>query len=323
MENLPWTEKYKPVSLDDIYGNEEIVKRFKLYVEKKNLSHMILVGETGIGKTSSIRCLTENIIDKELYNEAVLELNASEDRGINTVRTKIKMFAQKKIFLKKSPYKIIVLDEADSMTPGAQQALRRIIEKYSHNTRFIFICNDVTQIIEPIQSRCSIFKLNVIQKSEIKKILEKICKKENIEYSNDSINTLILTANGDVRKAINNLQSSYSGFKNITSKNIIKICDFPEPMLLNSIIEYVKKNNFIESINLINKILAMGFSNIDIVNTLLQIIKFYPFKNEKIKLLLIKELGITNIRLINGIDSELQLFGMISRMCYTYKKNNI
>jgi replication factor C subunit 2/4 len=321
MNSIPWTEKYKPEKLEEIYGNKKVVNRFQSYVKNKNLSHLILVGETGIGKTSCIRCLTKELIDKDLYNDAVLELNASEDRGINTVRTKIKMFAQKKIFLKKSPFKIIVLDESDSMTDGAQQALRRIIEKYTHNTRFIFICNDVTQIIEPIQSRCAIFKMGIINDKEIKEILTKICNLEKILYDDEGLETLLLTSPGDIRKAINNLQSAYSGYKIINSDNILKICDIPEPKILNSIIKYITKNKFVESMNLINNISSMGFSNTDIVNTLLQIIKKYPFKSEKNRLLLIKELGITNIRLINGVDSKLQLFGMLVRMCNIYKKN--
>lgn len=321
MNSIPWTEKYKPEKLEEIYGNKEVVNRFNLYVKNNNLSHLILVGETGIGKTSCIRCLTKELIDQDLYNEAVLELNASEDRGINTVRTKIKMFAQKKIILKKSPFKIIVLDESDSMTDGAQQALRRIIEKYTHNTRFIFICNDITQIIEPIQSRCAIFKMGIINDKEIKEILTKICNLEKISYDDEGLETLLLTSPGDIRKAINNLQSAYSGYKIINSENILKICDIPEPKLLKSIIKYITKNKFVESMNLINDISSMGFSNTDIVNTLLQIIKKYPFKSEKNRLLLIKELGITNIRLINGVDSKLQLFGMLVRMCNIYKKN--
>jgi replication factor C subunit 2/4 len=321
MISIPWTEKYKPERLEDIYGNKDIINRFQLYVKNKNLSHLILVGETGIGKTSSIRCLTKELIEHELYNEAVLELNASEDRGINTVRTKIKMFAQKKIILKKSPFKIIVLDESDSMTSGAQQALRRIIEQYTYNTRFIFICNDITQIIEPIQSRCAIFKMGTINDQEIKEILTKICNLEKITYENEGIETLLLTSPGDIRKAINNLQSTYSGYKIINSENILKICDIPEPKLLESIINCIIHNKFVEGMNLINNISNMGFSNTDIVNTLFQIMKKHSFKNEQKRLLLIKELGITNIRLINGVDSKLQLFGMLVRMCKVYQTN--
>jgi len=318
MISIPWTEKYKPNKLDEIYGNKDIIKRFKLYVKNKNLSHLILAGDTGIGKTSSIRCLAKELIDNDLYQDAVLELNASEDRGINTVRTRIKMFAQKKIFLKKSPFKVIVLDESDSMTAGAQQALRRIIEKYTHNTRFIFICNDVNQIIEPIQSRCSIYKMQNIDDNEIANILKKICNIEKIEYNDEGINSLLLTSPGDIRKAINNLQSTYSGYKTITSENVLKICDIPEPKLLEEVIDFIKQNNFINAMKSINNISGMGFSNNDIINTLFYIIKKQKFKKEKKKLLLIKELGITNIRIINCIDSKLQIFGMLVRMCNIY-----
>jgi len=317
-ENVPWIEKYNPKDISDIVGNEDVINRLKKIIKYGNMQNMIIVGTTGTGKTSSINCLTKALIGMKYYRDAVLELNASEDRGINTVRTKIKMFAQKKVILPKGVYKIIVLDEADSMTSGAQQALRRTIEIYSYNTRFVFICNQISQIIEPIQSRCCIFKFSKLTELDIKKILYKIISNEKIEYDENGVNAILLTSHGDLRQAINNLQSTYCGYHNITYENVLKICDIPQPDLLKSIIEFILVNDFRGGFKEIKKIHSLGYSPIDIVNTLFEILKVYDL-DEIIKMKMIKEIAFTNIRIINGVDSTLQLGGLVARLCYISK----
>ena len=205
------------------------------------------------------------------------------------------------------------------MQHGAQQALRRIIELYSYNTRFIFICNDITEIIEPIQSRCCIFKFNKLDNQDIKKIAEDICINEHVKYDEKGIDTILFTSSGDLRQTINNLQSTYSGYGEINYRNVLKICDIPQPELLSSIITNTQKNNFIESFVHIKKIHNMGYSPIDIVNTLFEILKESDIDDE-IKMKMIKEIAFTNIRIINGIDTTLQLAGLISRLCQINKK---
>lgn len=317
--NIPWIEKYVPKSLENVVGNQSIINRLKNVLYEGNMQNMIIYGPTGTGKTCSVHCLTRRLIPKELYNDAVLELNTSEDRGIGIVRTKIKSFAQKKVELPKGIYKIIVLDEADSMQQGAQQALRRIIELYSYNTRFIFICNEITEIIEPIQSRCCIFKFNSLDSNDIRYVAERICKNENVEYTEKGIDTILFTSYGDLRQTINNLQSTYSGYKKITYENVLKICDIPQPELLNCIINNTLNNQFLESYNHIQKIYNMGYSPIDIVNTLFEILKYKQDIEDEKKMVMIKEIAFTNIRIINGIDTKLQLAGLISRLCQMNK----
>ncbi|KAJ3077969.1 replication factor C subunit 4, partial [Quaeritorhiza haematococci] len=174
---LPWVEKYRPILLKDIVGNEETVARLQVIAQEGNMPNLIISGSPGIGKTTSILCLAHELLGPS-YKEAVLELNASDDRGIDVVRNRIKMFAQKKVTLPPGRHKIIILDEADSMTPGAQQALRRTMEVYSNTTRFALACNISSKIIEPIQSRCAILRYTRLSDNQILKRLMEICEAE-------------------------------------------------------------------------------------------------------------------------------------------------
>ena len=187
---LPWVEKYRPKKLEDIVGNEETVERLKLIVQDGNMPNMIISGLPGIGKTTSIHCLAYELLGDEHYHQATMELNASDDRGIDVVRNKIKQFAQTKILLPPGRQKIIILDEADSMTPGAQQALRRTIEIYSNTTRFAFACNQSLKIIEPLQSRCAILRYNRLSDEEVLARLLEIIKMEDVKYNTEGLQAL-------------------------------------------------------------------------------------------------------------------------------------
>ncbi|KAI7164242.1 P-loop containing nucleoside triphosphate hydrolase protein, partial [Hortaea werneckii] len=187
---LPWVEKYRPIFLDDIVGNTETVERLKIIAKDGNMPHVIISGMPGIGKTTSVLCLARQLLG-DAYKEAVLELNASDERGIDVVRNRIKGFAQKKVTLPAGRQKIVILDEADSMTSGAQQALRRTMEIYSGTTRFAFACNQSNKIIEPLQSRCAILRYSRLTDGQLVKRLYQICKAENVEYSDDGIAALV------------------------------------------------------------------------------------------------------------------------------------
>ncbi|GFY97351.1 replication factor C 2 [Actinidia rufa] len=163
---IPWVEKFRPTKVADIVGNEDAVSRLQVIARDGNMPNLILAGPPGTGKTTSILALAHELLGPN-YKEAVLELNASDDRGIDVVRNKIKMFAQKKVTLPPGRHKIIILDEADSMTSGAQQALRRTMEIYSNSTRFALACNTSSKIIEPIQSRCALVRFTRLSDQEI------------------------------------------------------------------------------------------------------------------------------------------------------------
>ncbi len=181
---LPWVEKYRPLRLDDVVGNKDTIDRLKVIQSDGNCPHLLISGLPGIGKTTSVLCLARALLG-DAYKEGVLELNASDERGVDVVRNKIKTFAQKKVSLPPGRHKIIILDEADSMTPAAQQALRRTMEIYSNTTRFCFACNQSNKIIEPIQSRCAILRYGKVRDEQILKRLLEICKMENVEYSDE------------------------------------------------------------------------------------------------------------------------------------------
>lgn len=221
----PWIEKYRPEYLRDIVGNRDAVERLSAIAQVGNLPNIILAGPPGIGKTTSILCLAHEMVG-DAYKNAVLELNASDARGIDVVRNKIKMFAQKKVTLPLGRHKIIILDEADSMTGAAQQALRRTMEIYSSTTRFALACNNSTKIIEPIQSRCAVLRFTRLSDAEILARLQQVITFENINYEPSGLEAIVFIAEGDMRNALNALQSTVSGFGYVSSVNVFKVTLF-------------------------------------------------------------------------------------------------
>jgi replication factor C subunit 2/4 len=218
----PWIEKYRPEYLRDIVGNREAVERLATIAQVGNLPNIILAGPPGIGKTTSIMCLAHEMLG-DSYKNAVLELNASDARGIDVVRNKIKWFAQQKVTLPPGKHKIVILDEADSMTGAAQQALRRTMEIFSSSTRFALACNNSTKIIEPIQSRCAVLRFTRLSDAEVLARLLQIIEYESIQYDSSGLEAIVFIAEGDMRNALNALQSTVSGFGYVNATNVFKV----------------------------------------------------------------------------------------------------
>ncbi|KAL7666372.1 AAA+ ATPase domain-containing protein [[Candida] zeylanoides] len=318
---LPWVEKYRPHKLDDIVGNEETVERLKLIARDGNMPHMIISGLPGIGKTTSIHCLAHELLG-ELYSQATLELNASDDRGIDVVRNKIKQFAQTKIVLPPGRHKIIILDEADSMTPGAQQALRRTMEIYSNTTRFAFACNQSSKIIEPLQSRCAILRYNKLSDAEVLQRLLEICKAESVSYNSEGLQALIFTAEGDMRQAINNLQSTVAGFGFVNDVNVFKIVDQPHPLVIKRILSLClgaggagTGGDIDGALSLLDDLWAKGYSAIDIVTSSFKVAKTLGGVSEPRRLEVIRHIGYVHMRVLEGVSTHLQLCGMLAKLC--------
>lgn len=235
---IPWTEKYKPTNFDSFKNSNLILENFENSKEK--FSNCILHGEAGVGKTTFINLLTKKLYHKDDIPYCVLSLNASDERGINTVRNKIKKFSKQKNY-KKYKFKIIILDEADSLTYEAQTALRRIIELYSHNTRFCFICNYDNKIINPIKSRCNIIKFNNFSNEYIKNYITDILKKEKLyDNYNKYIDIVLNLSKNDLRKSIIFIES-------LTKINI----NFLNENIIYNIFGILNKNNLI---NILNKL---------------------------------------------------------------------
>lgn len=313
---LPWVEKYRPQVLSDIVGNKETIDRLQQIAKDGNMPHMIISGMPGIGKTTSVHCLAHELLGRS-YADGVLELNASDDRGIDVVRNQIKHFAQRKLHLPPGKHKIVILDEADSMTAGAQQALRRTMELYSNSTRFAFACNQSNKIIEPLQSRCAILRYSKLSDEDVLKRLLQIIKLEDVKYTNDGLEAIIFTAEGDMRQAINNLQSTVAGHGLVNADNVFKIVDSPHPLIVKKML---LASNLEDSIQILRTDLwKKGYSSIDIVTTSFRVTKNLAQVKESVRLEMIKEIGLTHMRILEGVGTYLQLASMLAKI---HKLNN-
>ncbi|CAI7625922.1 unnamed protein product [Penicillium bialowiezense] len=311
---LPWVEKYRPIFLDDIVGNTETIERLKIIAKDGNMPHVIISGMPGIGKTTSVLCLARQMLG-DSYKEAVLELNASDERGIDVVRNRIKGFAQKKVTLPQGRHKLVILDEADSMTGGAQQALRRTMEIYSSTTRFAFACNQSNKIIEPLQSRCAILRYARLTDAQVVKRLMQICEAEKVQHSEDGIAALVFSAEGDMRQAINNLQSTFSGFGFVSGDNVFRVVDSPHPVKVQAMIKACWEGKVDSAMEGLNELWTLGYSSHDIISTMFRVTKTIPTLSEHSKLEFIREIGFTHMRILDGVQSLLQLSGCVAKLC--------
>jgi replication factor C subunit 3/5 len=282
---LPWIEKYRPDTFSGIISNEQNLTILKNMLNGNALPHMLFHGTSGTGKTSTIMALAKQLY-KNNINLMVMKLDASDDRGINSVREEIKGFAEKKNMFQKG-VKLIILDEADSMTFDAQFALRRIIEKYSETTRFCLICNYENKIIPAIRSRCANFRFNPINKKEIINILQNICNNEKLTVDDNSLDIIAQISNGDLRKGINLLQSISMKSTYITENICYETAGLPTDKNKNIIYELLLSNKEInEKNNLLNEIIKNNGYSLDILlkEITLKILKDTTIKN-KAKLL--------------------------------------
>jgi replication factor C subunit 2/4 len=329
--NLPWVEKYRPSKIDNIVHQENITKVIKTIItnDDMDLQHMLFYGPSGIGKTTTAIALVKELFGP-LYRERVLELNASDERGINTVRKTIKEFAKLAINdipikgYKCPKYKVIILDEADAMTQGSQFALRRIIEQFSYNTRFILICNYITKIIEPLTSRCAKYRFKKINSESIYNVLENICKNENIKYNNKLFKVINDITNGDLRRAINMLQKAHMFSTNqmidtgkLTEKIIYKITDNIDKKIIQKIYNFICENNYNELYNLVEYIIAQAYNINIILEELTNLIINNDINDDKKALILLK-LSETEYNLSNNSDDFLQLFNIFSYIKRVY-----
>ncbi|GBF36908.1 MAG TPA: replication factor C small subunit [Methanothermococcus okinawensis] len=311
--DVPWVEKYRPKRLDEITGHEEIVKRLKNYVKRKSLPHLLFSGPPGVGKTTAALCLARELFGEENWRDNFLELNSSDERGIDVIRTKVKNFARTKP-IGDAPFKIIFLDESDALTSDAQNALRRTMEMYSDVCRFILSCNYPSRIIPPIQSRCAIFRFSPLKKEDIAKKIKEICEKEGLTIDNKGLDAIIYVSEGDLRKAINVLQTAASVSKNITDEIVYKVSSRARPTEIRQMMNLALEGKFNEARDLLYKLMIdWGMSGEDV---LVQMFREIPNLDidERKKVAVLEAIGECDFRIVEGANERIQLSALLAKL---------
>ncbi len=314
IENRPWVEKYRPRILDDVVNQSGIIKRLKQFVKDISMPHLIFAGPAGTGKTTSALCMVRELYGRKMSpNITHMELNASDARGIDVIRTYIKDFAKARPPREVS-FKILILDEADNMTAPAQQALRRTMEKYTKNCRMILICNYSNKIIPPIQSRCVVFRFSSLNDDDIKDRIEYIAKNEKITLATNGLNALVDVSRGDCRRAINYLQSCGTISKNINQDLVFRVAgEVPSDKII-EILQTAMEGQLQLSIKLLKDLIKeYGLSGRNIIKNIHR--EIYKLNiSEDLKIELSKLLAEFEYRLSQGGTEEIQLQALLAKI---------
>jgi len=306
-----WTEKYRPKKLKDMIGQEHIVERLNAFVKNNSLPHCLFSGPAGVGKTTAALCIAHELFGNDWQNN-FLELNASDERGIDTVRTKIKDFART-VPLGEKKFKIIYLDEADSLTTDAQQALRRMMENYTNTCRFILACNYSSKIIPPIQSRTAVFRFSSLPKEKIENYINMIAENENIKIEKDAVDAIIYISEGDMRKAINILQTVSSLGKKITEDVVYSSTSRADPESVKKMINFAIGGKFQKAREMLLQIMIeQGLSGEDIVKEIHKQIMGLDISDEK-KVALFEKTGECEFRITEGSNAIIQLEALLAQ----------
>lgn len=317
MESSIWTEKYRPSTFDEVRGQKEIVEKVRAFVASGNMPHLLFSGPAGVGKTT-----LSLVIAKQLFGEGwrqnTLELNASDERGIDVIRVKVKDFARTKA-LGDVPFKLIYLDESDALTREAQQALRRTMENYTKTCRFILSCNYSSKIIDPIQSRCAVFRFKPLSKEDIGSFVsQKLISSGELEFAGSSIaeknkvhqqviDALYEVSQGDMRRVMNILQSCVVLKKNMAADDVYSMSSVAKPKEVQDVLSLAVSGNFVESRKkLLGMMLQYGLAGLDVIKQIQQEIWHLSLEDRK-KVALIDKCGEVEFRMVEGSDEYLQL----------------
>ena len=311
-----WTEKYRPKDFSSVKGQKDIVQRVKAFVAQQNMPHLLFAGPPGVGKSTLALVIAKTLFG-ESWRENFIELNASDERGIDVIRVKVKDFARTRA-LGDVPFKIIFLDECDALTREAQQALRRTMENFTQTTRFVLSANYSSKIIDPLQSRCAVFRFKPLPEKELHAIVDLLEKEEGLTISEGAKKALITISEGDCRRLETILQGCAAMQANIDEALVYSLASFAEPKEIIEVLELATSGKFIEARKkLLDTILLYGLSGIDVIKQIhKQILQLKV--EDRVKMELISRCGEAEFRLTEGSDEFIQLeslladFGLVS-----------
>lgn len=316
--DLLWVEKYRPKTLNEVIDREEVISRLKAFVKMGNVPNMLFVGPPGTGKTTAALALVNNLY-QDSTGGRFLELNASDERGINTIREVVKDFARSRPSTG-VPFKILILDESDNMTQDAQQALRRIMERYASITRFILLANYQWGIIEPIQSRCAVFRFPPLSPTHIREGVIRVLEKEEVKWTEDAVDEIVKAARGDMRKGINIAQSAAGGSKKVTLESILQVVGILHPKEIREMVGEASKGDFVLAKKRLAKLLYDdGLSANDVLREM-NIELMSAEMDERKRLQVVNALGEANFRVSMGADAEIQISTVLAALATDAQK---
>ncbi len=304
-----WLEKYRPQTLDEVVGQDTIVERLESYVERDDLSHMLFAGPAGVGKTTCSVAIARELYG-ENWQEHFLELNASDERGIDVVRDRVKSFARTSFG--GHNYRIIFLDEADALTSDAQSALRRTMEQFSNNVRFILSCNYSSQIIDPIQSRCAVFRFSPLPDEAIAQQVRYIAREQGIEMTDDGVEALVYVAGGDMRAAINGLQAAAVTGAVVDEEGVFEITSTARPEDIEEMVTLALAGDFTAARSHLDRLLTEeGIAGGDVIDQLHRSVWEFDLADEA-AVRLLDRIGEADYRITTGANERIQLEALLA-----------